>query len=113
MVTRPPRAARNHNRYRKGAAPGRPWRRSARPPGGSPQEGHVMYFNQIAVPGLGCLSYVIGCPRAKAMAVVDPKRDIQDYLNIARRVIPLHVDENLTFVNRAQVTSVLALRGED
>lgn len=43
-----------------------------------------MYFNQIAVPGLGCLSYVIGCPRAKAMAVVDPKRDIQDYLNIAR-----------------------------
>ncbi|MCU0538593.1 MAG: rhodanese-like domain-containing protein [Desulfobacterales bacterium] len=43
-----------------------------------------MYFNQIEVPGLGCLSYVIGCPRAKAMAVVDPKRDIQDYLTIAR-----------------------------
>ena len=43
-----------------------------------------MYFNQIAVPGLGCLSYAIGCPRAKAMAVVDPKRDIQDYLDIAR-----------------------------
>jgi glyoxylase-like metal-dependent hydrolase (beta-lactamase superfamily II)/rhodanese-related sulfurtransferase len=43
-----------------------------------------MYFNQIAVPGLGCLSYVIGCPKAKAMAVIDPKRDIQDYLNIAR-----------------------------
>jgi len=43
-----------------------------------------MYFNQIAVPGLGCLSYVIGCPKAKAMAVVDPKRDIQDYLAIAR-----------------------------
>lgn len=43
-----------------------------------------MYFNQIAVPGLGCLSYVIGCPKAKAMAVVDPKRDIKDYLDIAR-----------------------------
>ena len=43
-----------------------------------------MYFNQIAVPGMGCLSYVIGCPKAKAMAVVDPKRDIQDYLNISR-----------------------------
>ncbi|MGB5984899.1 MAG: rhodanese-like domain-containing protein [Desulfobacterales bacterium] len=43
-----------------------------------------MYFNQIAVPGLGCLSYAIGCPRAKAMAVVDPKRDVQDYLLIAR-----------------------------
>ena len=43
-----------------------------------------MYFNQIAVPGLGCLSYVIGGPKPKTMAVVDPKRDIQDYLNIAR-----------------------------
>ncbi|MGD9007991.1 MAG: MBL fold metallo-hydrolase [Desulfobacteraceae bacterium] len=43
-----------------------------------------MYFNQIAVPGLGCLSYVIGCPRAKSMAVIDPKRDVQDYLTIAR-----------------------------
>ena len=43
-----------------------------------------MYFNQIAVPGLGCLSYVIGCPAARTMAVVDPKRDIQDYLDIAR-----------------------------
>ena len=43
-----------------------------------------MYFNQISVPGLGCLSYVIGCPRAKAMAVIDPKRDVQEYLDIAR-----------------------------
>lgn len=43
-----------------------------------------MYFNQIAVEGLGCLSYVIGCPAAKACVVVDPKRDIQDYLDIAR-----------------------------
>jgi hydroxyacylglutathione hydrolase len=43
-----------------------------------------MYFNQIAVPGLGCLSYVIGCPREKAMAVIDPKRDVQDYLMISR-----------------------------
>lgn len=43
-----------------------------------------MYFNQISVPGMGCLSYVIGCPKAKAMAVVDPKRDIQDYLSISR-----------------------------
>lgn len=42
-----------------------------------------MYFEQISVEGLGCLSYVIGCPRAKAMLVVDPKRDIQDYLDIA------------------------------
>ena len=43
-----------------------------------------MYFNQISVDGMGCLSYAIGCPRAKAMVVVDPKRDVQDYLAIAR-----------------------------
>lgn len=43
-----------------------------------------MYFNQISVEGLGCQSYVIGCPAAKAMMVVDPKRDIQVYLDIAR-----------------------------
>jgi len=43
-----------------------------------------MYFNQISVDGMGCLSYVIGCPQAKSMAVIDPKRDVQDYLTIAR-----------------------------
>jgi len=43
-----------------------------------------VYFKQIAVPGLGCFSYVIGCPAAKAMAVIDPKRDVQDYLDISR-----------------------------
>jgi len=43
-----------------------------------------MYFNQISVPGMGCLSYAIGCPGAKTMAVIDPKRDVQDYLDIAR-----------------------------
>ncbi len=44
-----------------------------------------MYFNQISVPGLGCQSYCIGCPAAKSMMVVDPKRDIQDYLDIAHQ----------------------------
>lgn len=43
-----------------------------------------MYFKQILTPGLGCYSYVIGCPGAKVCAVVDPKRDIQDYLDISR-----------------------------
>lgn len=42
-----------------------------------------MYFKQIEVPGIGCLSYLIGCPAAKVAAVVDPKRDVQDYLDIA------------------------------
>ncbi|MBN2567901.1 MAG: MBL fold metallo-hydrolase [Deltaproteobacteria bacterium] len=43
-----------------------------------------MYFNQITVPGLGCNSYVIGCPGARQAIVVDPKRDVQDYMDISR-----------------------------
>ena len=43
-----------------------------------------MYFKQIVVEGMGCLSYLIGCPGAKAACVVDPKRDVQVYLDLAR-----------------------------
>jgi len=57
-----------------------------------------MHFKQIEVPGIGCLSYVIGCPAAKVAAVIDPKRDVQDYLDIARsqgmkitHVIEIHI----------------------
>jgi len=42
-----------------------------------------MYFEQIKTPGLGCYSYVIGCPLAGVMAVIDPRRDIGVYLRIA------------------------------
>ncbi|NLI81598.1 MAG: MBL fold metallo-hydrolase [Deltaproteobacteria bacterium] len=44
-----------------------------------------MYFKQIVVPGMGCMSYLIGCPKAKAACVVDPKRDVQDYIDLARQ----------------------------
>ncbi|NLW82014.1 MAG: MBL fold metallo-hydrolase [Desulfovibrionales bacterium] len=57
-----------------------------------------MYFKQIQVPGLGCFSYVLGCPAIGEMIVVDPKRDIGDYLDISReegmritRIIDTHV----------------------
>jgi len=43
-----------------------------------------MYFKQVTVPGLGCNSYVIGCPGARQAVVVDPKRDVQDYMDISR-----------------------------
>jgi len=43
-----------------------------------------MYFKQITTPGLGCFSYIIGCPAAGEMIVIDPKRDVQDYLDISR-----------------------------
>jgi len=44
-----------------------------------------MYFKQITVEGMGCLSYIIGCPSAKKACVVDPKRDVQEYMDIARK----------------------------
>ncbi|MEA3332201.1 MAG: rhodanese-like domain-containing protein [Pseudomonadota bacterium] len=43
-----------------------------------------MFFQQFKVEGLGCLSYMIGCPQAGSAIVVDPKRDIDDYLRAAQ-----------------------------
>ncbi len=43
-----------------------------------------MYFKQIIAEGLGCFSYIIGCPMARKCIVVDPKRDIQEYLDISQ-----------------------------
>ncbi|MBN2707077.1 MAG: MBL fold metallo-hydrolase, partial [Deltaproteobacteria bacterium] len=43
-----------------------------------------MFFQQFKVEGLGCLSYMIGCPLDGRAIVVDPKRDVEDYLNTAR-----------------------------
>lgn len=43
-----------------------------------------MYFKQISIAGLGCNSYVIGCPGTGQAVVIDPKRDVQDYLDISR-----------------------------
>ncbi|MEA3548905.1 MAG: rhodanese-like domain-containing protein [Thermodesulfobacteriota bacterium] len=44
-----------------------------------------MYFKQITVKGMGCLSYIIGCPKAQVACVVDPKRDMKIYLDLARQ----------------------------
>ncbi len=43
-----------------------------------------MYFKQFIVDGMGCMSYLIGCPAAKVACVVDPKRDVGDYIDAAR-----------------------------
>lgn len=37
---------------------------------------------------------------------------LQDYLNSAKRFIPLHIEEDLVLVNRDQIVSAVALRGE-
>jgi glyoxylase-like metal-dependent hydrolase (beta-lactamase superfamily II)/rhodanese-related sulfurtransferase len=42
-----------------------------------------MFFKQLQTPGLGCFSYLIGCPAAGLLCVVDPRRDIAEYLAIA------------------------------
>ncbi|MBW1644742.1 MAG: MBL fold metallo-hydrolase [Deltaproteobacteria bacterium] len=44
-----------------------------------------MFLQQFKVDGLGCLSYMIGCPLDGRVVVVDPKRDIRDYLVTARQ----------------------------
>ncbi len=43
-----------------------------------------MFFKQFVVEGMGCLSYLIGCPEARVACVVDPKRDVQEYIETAR-----------------------------
>ena len=44
-----------------------------------------MYFQQIATPGLGCFSYIVGCPGAGVAAVIDPRRDIGVYVDAAQK----------------------------
>ena len=44
-----------------------------------------MFFKQFVVEGLGCMSYLIGCPNAGIACVVDPKRDVLEYLDVARK----------------------------
>ncbi|MBN2785795.1 MAG: MBL fold metallo-hydrolase, partial [Pontiellaceae bacterium] len=44
-----------------------------------------MLFQQFTVEGLGCFSYLIGCPQAGRAVVIDPRRDVDCYLEAARR----------------------------
>jgi glyoxylase-like metal-dependent hydrolase (beta-lactamase superfamily II)/rhodanese-related sulfurtransferase len=44
-----------------------------------------MFFQQIKVEGLACFSYIIGCPQDGRAFVVDPKRDVADYVSIAEK----------------------------
>jgi len=44
-----------------------------------------MLFRQFKVEGLGCYSYLIGCPRAGVAFVVDPERHVNQYLRAAEQ----------------------------
>jgi glyoxylase-like metal-dependent hydrolase (beta-lactamase superfamily II)/rhodanese-related sulfurtransferase len=43
-----------------------------------------MFFKQFKVEGLGCYSYLIGCPRQGTACVVDPERHVSQYLDVAQ-----------------------------
>ena len=43
-----------------------------------------MYFQQYKVDGLGCYSYLIGCPREGTACVVDPERHVDQYVETAQ-----------------------------
>ena len=43
-----------------------------------------MYFKQFKVEGLGCYSYLIGCPREGTACVIDPERHVGQYLATAQ-----------------------------
>lgn len=44
-----------------------------------------MFFYQRFVPGLAIYSYLVGDERTKQAAVIDPTRDVDEFLDIARR----------------------------
>ncbi len=40
-----------------------------------------MFFKQIMMDNSGALSYVIGCPREKKACVVNPKKEVREYID--------------------------------
>ncbi|MCU0407089.1 MAG: MBL fold metallo-hydrolase [Ignavibacteriaceae bacterium] len=44
-----------------------------------------MFFERIYEKGLAQASYIVGCQATKEAIVIDPKRDIDTYLEIAER----------------------------
>jgi len=43
-----------------------------------------MFTQQFFVEGLGCASYIVGCESQGVAAVIDPDRNVQKYLDVAR-----------------------------
>src|SRR5438270_12679003 len=43
-----------------------------------------MFFRQIYEEGLAQASYIVGCPETGTALVVDPRRDVDVYLDVAR-----------------------------
>src|SRR4051794_2228064 len=43
-----------------------------------------MFFHQRFIPGLAIASYMVGDEKCKQVAVIDPTRDVDEYLRIAK-----------------------------
>ena len=43
-----------------------------------------MFFHQRFIPGLAIASYMVGDEKAKSVAVIDPTRDVDEYVRIAK-----------------------------
>jgi hydroxyacylglutathione hydrolase len=78
-----------------------------------------MFFRRLKTPGLGHNSYVLGCGDGLAI-VIDPRRDVDDYLRITREnglsisyVLETHRQEDFEFGSRtlAQMTGAKIVGG--
>src|SRR5262245_56362470 len=49
-----------------------------------PDEGHPVLFERFEVEGLSHNSYAVGCKAAGELAIVDPERNIDRYIDFAR-----------------------------
>jgi len=78
-----------------------------------------MFFRRLKTPGLGHNSYVLGCGDGLAV-VIDPRRDVEEYLRLAREndlsivyVLETHRQEDFEFGSRtlAQTTGARIVSG--
>ncbi|PKO64363.1 MAG: hypothetical protein CVU22_24660 [Betaproteobacteria bacterium HGW-Betaproteobacteria-16] len=78
-----------------------------------------MFFQRLKTPGLGHNAYVLGCGDGLAV-VIDPRRDVDDYLRLAREndlsiayVLETHRQEDFEFGSRAlaQMTGAKIVSG--
>ena len=43
-----------------------------------------MFFHQRFIPGLAIASYMVGDEKKKTVAVIDPTRDVDEYIRVAK-----------------------------
>lgn len=69
-----------------------------------------MFFHQRFVPGLAIASYMVGDERAKEIAVIDPTRDVEEYIRVAKEE-GLHITHVLeTHVHADYVSGAAELK---